>query len=314
MGSLWSRTFPIIKVYQKTMDYSARSWNRQSVRKYLLDYDGERIIECMLIIHYMNQEIHDLTIELSNMYNCVVGCLFCASGNLKQSVKKLSKEDYVTQINTCLQDCHISPDKYPNFYVSFYGIGEPSVVCEEIGDIMPVIKEKYPHTQFNIATFGFNSECFDVWKRYYPHIRTLQIPYYSSKQDILRKIVRNLPEGYDFHNILRKALDYRRVAKSCRIKINYIVIQNMNDSNEDVDDLLKILLPYLGKICIRISYLNYTKIGRDNGFYSTSTRRIREIYNRITKEGFDSYIFGSDVNVEVGCGQLLQDYISSNEV
>lgn len=312
MENLWHRTFPIIKVYQKTMDYSARSWNKQSVRKYLLDYDGERIIECMLILHYMDEEVHDLTIELSNMYNCVVGCMFCASGNLKQSVKKLKKEDYVAQINTCLQDCHISPDTYPNFYVSFYGIGEPSVVCEEIGDIMPVIEKKYPHIRFNIATFGFHSKCFDVWKRRYPYIRTLQIPYYSVKPNILHKIVRNLPEGYDFQHILKKALGYKQAVKTCRIKINYIVIQNMNDSNEDVDDLLKVLAPYLKDVCIRVSYLNYTKIGKDNGYYSASAKRIREIYNRIIERGFDCYIFGSEENVEVGCGQLLQDYISSN--
>ena len=295
------------------MKYSARSWDKQSVRKYLLDYDGERIIECMLIIHYLDQEIHDLTIELSNMYNCVVGCRFCASGNLKKSVIKLKKEDYITQINTCLQESNINPNTYQNFYVSFYGIGEPSVVCHEIGSIMPIIKEKYPHAKFNIATFGFNSACFDVWRRDYPPIRTLQIPFYSSNSNVLKQIVRNLPEGYDFSCILKKALEYKKIFGSCRVKINYIVIQNINDSDEDVDDLLTILKPYLNDICIRISYLNYTKIGKSNGYYSASAQRINEIYHRIENRGFNCYIFGSEMNVEVGCGQLLQDYISSNE-
>lgn len=313
MESLWHKTFSIIKVDQRTMKYSARSWNEQSVRKYLLDYDGDRIIECSLIIHYLDQAICDLTIELSNMYNCVVGCRFCASGNLRKSVIKLKKEDYITQINTCLQESNINPNTYQNFYVSFYGIGEPSVVCNEIGSVMPIIKEKYAHAKFNIATFGFNSLCFDVWKRDYPYIRTLQIPFYSSKPNILKQIVRNLPESYNFSCILKKALEYKKIYESCRVKINYIVIQNINDSDEDVDDLLTILEPYLNDICIRISYLNYTKIGKSNGYYSSSAQRIDEINYRIGSRGFNCYIFGSEMNVEVGCGQLLQDYISSNE-
>lgn len=312
MESLWHKTFSIIKVFQRTMDYSSRSWNRQSVRKYLLDYDGERIIECMLIIHYLNQNVHDLTIELSNMYNCVVGCRFCASGNLKKPVMKLRKEDYIAQINTCLQESNINPIAYQNFYISFYGIGEPSVVCHEIGSIMPVIKEKYPHTKFNIATFGFNSECFNVWKRDFPNIRTLQIPFYSNKPNILKQIVCNLPENYNFLHILGKALEYKKICEECRVKINYIVIQNTNDSNEDIDDLLMMLAPYLNDICIRISYLNYTKIGKYNGYRSAPTQRINEIYRRISDKGFKCYIFGSEMNIEVGCGQLLQDYISSN--
>lgn len=112
---------------------------------------------------------------------------------------------------------------------------------------------------------------------------------------------------------MKKALDYKIIFESCRVKINYIVIQNTNDSNEEVDDLLTILTPYLNDICIRISYLNYTKIGKSNGYYSASAQRINEIYHRIASRGFNCYIFGSEMNVEVGCGQLLQDYISSNE-
>lgn len=309
---LWHKTFPIIKMYERNADYLARSWNKQSVRKYLLDYDGDRIIECMLIIHYRGKTVHDLTIELSNMYNCVVGCRFCASGNLNKSVVSLKAEDYITQINTCLKDSQVDPAAYQNFRVSFYGIGEPSVVYDEIGYVMPIIKERYPHSSFNIATFGFNRECFAFWKKCCPDIKTIQIPYYSYEKDMLKNIVKNLPEDYDFLSILQKALEYKKVYIHCRVKINYIVIQNTNDSDEELDNLLKILAPFVKDICIRISYLNYTKIGKSNGYFSASAERIQEIYHKISDKGFECYIFGSERNIEVGCGQLLQDYISSN--
>lgn len=314
MENLWNQTFHIEKEHERMMDYSARSWNRQLVRKYLLNYDEDRIIECMLIIHYKDQEEHDLTIELSNMYNCIVGCQFCASGNLKKSAIELNEEDYIAQINTCLKHSNINPDEYQNFYVSFYGIGEPSVVYDKIGHAMSIIKERYLHVQFNVATFGFDCTCFDFWKQISSAIRTLQIPYYSSERNLLKKIVRNLPEKYDFCYVLKKAMQYKEAYCHCRIKINYIVIRDHNDDDKEIENLIKILQPYLQSVCVRISFLNYTKVGRKNGYYSASSARLKEIYDKLTNAGVECYIFGTEKNIEVGCGQLLQDYISSGEV
>ena len=313
MKNLGSKTFKIIKLYKKSMNYSARSWNRQSVQKFLLAYDEERIIECMLILHYQNEEVRDLTIELSNMYNCVVGCRFCASGNLRKSVIQLEEEDYVAQINTCLKNSRINPREYTNFYVSFYGIGEPSVVYEKIGNAMLNIKEYYPHVRFNIATFGFNYKCFDFWKQFCPDIRTLQIPFYSSRPEVLKSIVQNLPNNYDFIYVLKKALEYKEVYNTCRVKVNYIVIQDINDGNQEIEEFVNLLYPYLHSICIRISYLNYTSIGTSNGFCPAPSDKIEEIYNELSHRGFQCYIFGSERNVKVGCGQLLQDYILTKE-
>lgn len=312
LDNIWENSFRIINVFKKKTKYFARSWDEQIVYKFLLDYDRERIIECMLIFHYNNHNIHDVTIEISNMYNCIVGCKFCASGNLKNTVFILEKEDYIAQINTCLKACSIDPNKYKNFFISFYGIGEPSVVFKQISDAIIIIKSKYHHARFNIATFGFDINCFGYWEKNVPYIRTLQIPYYSGNIKCLKKLVRNLPDGYNFIEILKKALLYKRKYNFCRVKINYIVIWKINDANEDIEKLLKILIPYRKEICIRISYLNYTKVGEDEGFKSASTKTIQNVYTKISSSGFECYIFGSENNIEVGCGQLLQDYISAN--
>ena len=311
MIDIWENTFNIKKIYNKEMYYKSRSWNRQRVQKFLLAYDNERILECMLIIHYNNEQSRDLTIELSNMYNCIVGCQFCASGNLKQSAVELSEYDYIAQINTCLKYSDVDPNNYENFYISFYGIGEPSVVYRRIGNVIPVIKRKFLHAQFNIATFGFNEKCFDYWREFTPDIRTLQIPFYSSNRNTLKKIVRNLPDNYDFVKVLKQAIGYKKYHEKCRVKINYIVIQDCNDNVDEVKKLMEILYPYLSMICIRISYLNYTRIGKRNGYISASTYKIKEIYDLLSSRRFECYIFGTEKNIEVGCGQLLQNHISS---
>lgn len=307
-------TMDVIKKVEKVAEFNARSWNNQLVHKYLLRYDKhstDRIIECMSIFHYKDEHVRDLTIELSNMYNCIVGCKFCASGALPESVYVLEPIDYVRQLNTCTKESGINPFEFENFYVSFAGIGEPSVVYKNIARGMQMIHDLYPHVQFNIATFGYDIKCFEYWNKTSHYIRTLQIPYYSYRRDKLQEVVKNLPEDYDFLNILRGAVTYKVSHNNCRIKINYIVMMNVNDSDEDIQYLCKILKPYNEFLAVKVSYLNYTKPGEVSNLVSPGTHRLKEIQDIFKQNGFSSYIFGTSFNTEVGCGQLIQNHISS---
>lgn len=308
-------TMDVIKKVEKVAEFNARSWNNQLVHKYLLRYDknsADRIIECMSIFHYKDEKVRDLTIELSNMYNCVVGCKFCASGALPESVYVLEPIDYIRQLNTCTKESGINPLDFENFYVSFAGIGEPSVVYKNIARGMQMIHDLYPHVQFNIATFGYDSRCFEYWNKTCHYIRTLQIPYYSFRKKMLKKVVSNLPNDYEFLNVLKKAVAYKVSHNTCRIKINYIVMVNVNDSDEDVRYLCEVLKPYCEYLAVKVSYLNYTKPGEVSNLVSPGTQRLTEIRNTLLENGFSSYIFGTSFNTEVGCGQLIQSHISSN--
>ncbi len=316
MNKIKYLTMDVEKRIEKVIKYEARNWNNQLVHKYLLNYnqDGKnRIIECMTIIHYQDEKIRDLTIELSNMYNCVVGCRFCASGALPEETCFLEAIDYVKQLNTCLRESGVNPNEFDNFYVSFAGIGEPSVVYKEIADGMIMIKDLFPKVEFNIATFGFDIDCFNYWNKLDLPIRTLQIPFYSSKPDQLKFIVKNLPSSYKFETVIDKALEYKKSHENCRVKVNYIAMKDINDKDQDVDNFCAGLMKYKSQITIRVSYLNYTKPGEQNNIIAANSERLLEIKKIIEKSGFECYIFGTNVNTELGCGQLAQNHISSRE-
>lgn len=316
MNKIKYLTMDVEKRIEKVIKYEARNWNNQLVYKYLLNYaqDGKnRIIECMTIIHYQDEKIRDLTIELSNMYNCVVGCRFCASGALPEKTFFLEAIDYVKQLNTCIRESGVNPNEFDNFYVSFAGIGEPSAVYKEIADGMIMIKDLFPKVEFNIATFGFDIDCFDYWNKLDLPIRTLQIPFYSSKSEQLKFIVKNLPSSYKFETVIDKALEYKKFHESCRIKVNYIAMKDINDQDEEINNLCACLMKYKSQITIRISYLNYTKPGEKNNIIASNSERLAEIKKIIEQKGFDCYVFGTNVNTELGCGQLAQNHISSRE-
>lgn len=50
----------------------------------------------------------------------------------------------------------------------------------------------------------------------------------------------------------------------------------INDSDEQVDEFIKILSPVKYKIEVRISFLNYTKQAEKYGYVSPTFERLRE--------------------------------------
>lgn len=303
--------FEVVEKISKIIDYNSRSWNKEKIDRYLLKYDNKRIIECMTIVHLKDEIPIDLTVEISNMYNCIVGCRFCASGSLTENKVFLTAEDYMKQVKTCLEYSHENPKNYPNFYIAFTGIGEPSIVKEEIARGINIIKENYNNVQINIATTGFDSTCFDYWGSMNLPIRTLQLPYYSCNNDKLKYIIQNLPINYDLLKNIDKAVKYKNNHEICRIKVNFVVINNINSTNEDITEMLKYLNKFKKDIIIKVSYLNYTKKCQENNLSSPDNENMLKILEQIKAAGFECYLFGTQNNTELGCGQLVQDYISA---
>lgn len=218
------------------------------------------------------------------------------------------------QVQTCLEYSGENPDDYPNFYIAFTGIGEPSIVKEKIGTGIKLIQEKYNNVQVNIATTGFDSTCFDYWNKMDLPIRTLQLPYYSCDEDKMKFIMANLPEGYDLGRNIAEAIQYKNSHSLCRVKVNFVVMEGVNSSDEEIERMLVYLEPFKKDIIIKISYLNYTKKCQEYNLCSPNQDRMLEIIEKIQSAGFDCYVFGTKSNTELGCGQLVQNYISQEDV
>lgn len=304
--------FEVVEKISKNIDYNSRNWNKERINRYLLKYDDKRIIESMTIIHLQDDVPKDLTIEISNMYNCIVGCRFCASGSLPETKIFLSAKDYLKQVETCLEESNEDPNDYPNFYIAFTGIGEPSLVKEEIAEGINLIRKKYKNVQINIATTGFDSSCFEYWNNKDLPIRTLQLPYYSCDLEKLRYIIQNLPKNYNLIENISKAIKYKSNHSICRVKVNFVVIKGINDSDEDIDKMINYLSEFKDDIIIKVSFLNYTKKCKENNLFSPNSKDMLKILNKLNSTGYKCYLFGTENNTELGCGQLVQNYISED--
>ena len=309
--------FDIKEVFEKPVSFYARSWDNQVADKYILYYpslsDG-RLLECMSLSHFKKNRLIDFTVEISSMYGCTVGCEFCASGALTESPLGLEAFDYLKQVNTCVMENGINPAELDKFYVSFAGIGEPTCCYEEVMYGMRCIQDIYPNVRFNIATMGYIEEGIGVWNQANLPIRTLQLPLYHTESTKLKKIVKNLPKDYSLLRVLDEAMEYRKSHPECRVKINYIPFKGINDSDADVKTFADYLEHYKEEVVIKVSVLNYTKPAYENGYIGVEINRLFEICDLFKLRGFESYVFGSEKNTMLGCGQLVQNHISDNEI
>lgn len=303
------KKFEVVEKLVTDIDFKFEYGNKEKIYRYLFSYDNNRIIESMVIVHLLDDTPVGLTVEIGNMYNCVVGCRFCASGSLPESNLFLSAEDYLMQVDKSLKESNINYKDYPKFYVAFTGIGEPSLVKGEIARGIMLIKDKYPNVQVNIATTGFDNTCFGYWDKLNLPIRYFQLPYYSCESDKIKYIIQNVPKDYDLRKNIEEALKYKNNHKGCRVKVNFVVMEGINDSEEDIEKMIRYLEKYKQDIIIKVSYLNYTEKCRENNLHSPVQNVMNKILNRLQLSGFDCYIFGTENNTELGCGQLVQNYI-----
>ena len=65
-------------------------------------------------------------------------------------------------------------------------------------------------------------------------------------------------------------------------------------------------------IIIKVSFLNYTKKCKENNLISPNSKTMMKILNKLKSSGYDCYLFGTENNTELGCGQLVQNYISED--
>jgi len=307
-NQLLSICFPLVKSVDKELTFSAKSWDKQLTKKLLLLYDESRIIECMAIVHLKGEDVRDLTFEVSNMYGCPARCAFCATGKLAESYTNLAPLDFIRQLNNLKDETGYNPNDFTNFYVSFAGMGEPSLLYKDISLGMLLIEDVYPNVEFNIATIGFDLNCFPYWESRNHRIRTIQVPYYSNNLDDIRSLVKNVPKSYSLKDVLESAIQYKRSHQDCRIKVNYIVMIGYNDSDSDISKLCLYLEDFKKEVEIKVSYLNETVVSKKNGLFSPREDRMHEIQKNLTKKGFTAYVFGTPENPILGCGQLVQTH------
>lgn len=237
------------------------------------------------------------TICLSTQVGCPLACTFCATGATGFS-RNLKAEEIIEQAVFWARRLRAAGrgDKLDNLV--FMGMGEPFLNYAEFIKAAKFFNN--PETfnlgarRLSVSTVGITEGIKRLAGEQLQFNLAVSL---HAPSDILRKNLMPAVSKYSLREIF-KAVDHYIVKTGRRVMFEYLMIKNVNDSDEEAEALALLLK----KPLYFVNLIPYNSTGR---FRPSDRERIKSFQEILNNRGVAATIrlsFGSDI--EAACGQL----------
>ncbi len=262
------------------------------VKKYLFELEDGNKIESVLMIHDYGKSIC-----ISSQIGCNMGCAFCESGRLKK-VRNLSVSEMLLQVMMVEDDIN---DRISHVVVM--GIGEPFDNYENVIDFINIINDAYSFAigirHITVSTSGLVPKIYEFAKE--KSGVNLAISLHAPNNEIRNKIMK-INKTYNIEELIKAVKDYITLTNR-RVTFEYIMLKDINDSEENAKELSEILK----NINCYVNIIPYNETN-NIGFKRSSTSQITKFCGILKENNINVTIrreFGSKVSA--ACGQLRSE-------
>jgi Predicted Fe-S-cluster redox enzyme len=238
---------------------------------------------------------------LSSQVGCAIGCVFCATGKLGFK-ENLSADDLLATADLIKE--HLGPDQAPPDIFTFMGMGEPLLNVDSLIDFYPRAMQRLKVKSLSLSTIVIPKALIRLADS--PAFFDLFVSLHSPREDQRQSLI----PFFKTHGFAEffEAIDiyYRRklLPLGRKIKFSYLLLGGVNDSTEDIVDLIKLLKNNLPDDSYRLQLLLYNAVPGD-AFGKVAAYRAREIKNQLLASGVDAYLsLSRGTDVGGGCGQF----------
>lgn len=261
----------------------------RDVYKYLFELEDGNKIETVLMFHN-----YGISICVSSQVGCNMSCAFCESGRLKK-VRNLEAYEIVEQLLIIEEDI-----KKRITHVVVMGIGEPFDNYDNVMRFVKIINcgkgIDIGSRHITISTCGvipgikkFMKEDGQV---------NLAISLHAPNDELRTKLM-PINKAYHLQELMDVIKEYIATTNR-RVTFEYIMLEDINDSEEDAKELVKLLK---GINCY-VNLIPYNET-ENIGFKRTKEWKILKFYDILKSNKINTTIrkeFGS--SVDAACGQL----------
>lgn len=261
----------------------------RDVYKYLFELEDGNKIETVLMLHN-----YGISICVSSQVGCNMSCAFCESGRLKK-VRNLEAYEIVEQLLIIEEDI-----KKRITHVVVMGIGEPFDNYDNVMRFVKIINcgkgIDIGSRHITISTCGvipgikkFMKEDGQV---------NLAISLHAPNDELRTKLM-PINKAYHLQELMDVIKKYIATTNR-RVTFEYIMLEDINDSEEDAKELVKLLK---GINCY-VNLIPYNET-ENIGFKRTKEWKILKFYDILKSNKINTTIrkeFGS--SVDAACGQL----------
>ena len=256
-------------------------------------HDGNVVESVWMRYHYGN------SVCISSQVGCRMGCRFCASG-IGGLVRGLSPSEMLGQVYRLQR---IMGERVSNVVVM--GTGEPLDNYDSLLTFLKILTgEKGLHiSQRNVtvSTCGIVPKMYELAKE---HLQiTLALSLHGATQE-KRKQLMPVANAYELEEVLTACDAYFRETGR-RITFEYSLIRGVNDTEEDVRELVRILGP-------RNCHLNLIPVNsvKEYDLKQPDRKNAQNFKNKLEKYGINVTLrreLGADI--DGACGQLRRSYV-----
>ena len=258
-------------------------------KKYLFRLIDDEFIEAVVMRHD-----YGISICVSSEVGCNMGCRFCESGRLKKQ-RNLTSYEMVEQILLIEKDLGVRISS-----VVIMGIGEPLDNYDNVMDFVRIINDakglQIGSRHITLSTCGIVPKIYELAK--IPLQINLAISFHAPTDELRNKLM-PVNKVYSIPILIKAIRDYLQVT-SRRVTIEYVMLNNVNDSIE----CAKILADLFRGMNIYVNLIPYNETNHLE-FRRSSKNKIRAFYDELKRLGINVTIrkeFGS--KIDAACGQL----------
>lgn len=258
-------------------------------KKFLFKLNDGQTIESVLM-----KCKHGHTICISTQVGCKMNCSFCVTGKGGFS-RNLTSEEMAFQI----QEIQNS-EKIKITCVVLMGMGEPLDNLENVLKFLEYAIDlrglNIDPKRITISTCGIVDKIYEL-AEINPQFN-LAVSLHATNDEIRNNIMK-INKKWNISELL-KACKYYTEKTNKSILFEYIMINNLNDSNEDANKLADLLK---GIIC-KVDLIPANDSGQEK-FQMSSLEKINNFVNILRERGIDASIRGTvGGDIKAACGQL----------
>ena len=260
--------------------------------KALIELEDGMYIETVLMKHQDGRN----TVCVSSQVGCPLGCSFCATGKMGFK-RNLNTWEIVEQVLFFARLLKEKKEKVSN--VVFMGMGEPFLNYDIVLEAVRILNDgegfKLGARNISISTAGvieginrLREESLQI---------NLAVSLHAPNNEI-RSYLMKINEKYPLEDLLNAVSEYVKKTRR-KVMFEYMLVRNINDSEENARDLASIMKNRL--YVVNLIFYNPTS----GSLRSSSAKRVERFREILEQEGVkvtQRFSFGQDI--KGACGQL----------
>lgn len=260
--------------------------------KYLFELmDGSYIESVLMVFDYGK------SICVSSQVGCNMGCDFCASGLLKKR-RNLTSGEMVAQVMSVQKDLDAKGDRVSHIVIM--GTGEPFDNYENVMNFCATVNHDrglgISGRHITISTCGVVPQIIAFADAHTQYNLAISL---HAPNNTLRNQLMPINKAYPLEELMN-AIKYYTTENNRRLTFEYILLKGVNDQDEHVLQLSKLLKGYN---CY-VNLIPYNEVD-ENGYRSVDFDSALKFYDKLMKKGVRCTIrkeHGGDI--DAACGQL----------